>query len=153
MKQFRIFGGNERLIAALLEQAVRFIVVGGLAVQYYVPERPANDLDLLIEQTKENANRLFSALAAEHVVPSFPVELISEPGDRPQQMPLKALHYADLLTPGQAIDFSAEWERAEIARIGLHEVRFAAKELLLQMKRNTGRQRDAEDVALLEAGA
>lgn len=152
MRQLYVFVSNAQLVRTLVEKEVRFIVVGGLAVHYYAQERIVRDLDLLVEQTQDNAQRLFSALAAEHLTPHFSMDLISEPTDRPQQLPLKDIHYADLLTPGKAIDFETEWDRANIAQIHSHHVRIASRDLLLAMKRNTGRQRDIDDVLLLQSG-
>ena len=152
MRQLFVFVSNAQLVRTLVEKEVRFIVVGGLAVHYYANERVVNDLDLLVEQTKENAQRLFSALAAENLTPHFSIDLISKPTDRPQQLPLKVIHYADLLTPGKAIDFATEWDKANIAQIDSYHVRIASRDLLLAMKRDTGRQRDIDDALLLQLG-
>jgi len=63
MQHLITFGGNDRLLSKLLECGVRFLVVGGLAVRFYIPDREVDDLDLLIEQSGENADRFFNALA------------------------------------------------------------------------------------------
>ena len=143
-----IFGANINLVSTLADFGVRFLVVGGLAVKLYAPSRMADDLDLLLEQTFENARRLFMALAKLDIYPEFPQELIAVPGDRPQQMSLKAIHYADLLThPG--IDFSFEYSQAIEAQIGHTIVRFASRALLMRLKGSSDREKDIADVALL----
>ena len=39
-------------------------MVGSLAVQYYVPSRRANDLDLLIEPSAETAEKVIAVLSS-----------------------------------------------------------------------------------------
>ncbi|MBC8241175.1 MAG: hypothetical protein ISR50_01815 [Alphaproteobacteria bacterium] len=49
-------------VQTLFEAQVRFLIVGGVAVNFYVQTRPAHDLDILSEPTSKNATRLASAL-------------------------------------------------------------------------------------------
>ena len=153
MQQLYTFGGNDALLAELIRCGVRFLLVGGLAVHFYAPEREADDLDLLVEQTSENAERLFQAMAALHVMPEFPQALIATPSDRPQQLPFKTYHYADLVTTGKDIDFPAEWAQSQEALIWQHRVRVASRSLLIAMKRKARREKDLRDVELLERDA
>jgi predicted nucleotidyltransferase len=68
MEPLVLVGGNENLLAELNKHGVRFIVVGGVAVWFYARERGgADDVDLLIESSAENANRCFEALPALNV--------------------------------------------------------------------------------------
>nr|WP_314530873.1 hypothetical protein [uncultured Pseudomonas sp.] len=150
-KQLSCNDQNDRLLAELLLQGVRFIVVGGLAVRFHVLERKAHDLDLLIESTPENASRVFRALQALGLNPGFGIELIAKASLRPQQMPLKDGFDADLLTTGPDVNFSDEWEHAGEALIKAHRIRYASKALLIRMKQNTGRDKDLADIVLLES--
>lgn len=150
MRQLLTFGGNDTLLGELERCGVRFIVVGGLAVQFYVPERIGDDLDLLLEQSPDNASRFFQAMPALHVVPEFPESLISAPTERAQQLPFKRHHYADIVTTGKHIDFPTEWAQAQEGLIWQHRVRFASLGLLVRMKRKAGREKDLRDVELLE---
>ncbi|MGE0332942.1 MAG: hypothetical protein AB7P37_19860 [Ramlibacter sp.] len=43
-EQLFTFHLNDTLVTALLQQGVRFLVVGGFAVKLYAPEREADDL-------------------------------------------------------------------------------------------------------------
>jgi len=52
-----------RCLAALLENAVEFLVVGGHAVRAYGSTRHAKDLDVLIANTPENAGRFVRAMS------------------------------------------------------------------------------------------
>ncbi len=42
---------NGRLLRVLNRHEVEYLVVGGLAVKYYWPQREVDDLDLLIDPT------------------------------------------------------------------------------------------------------
>jgi hypothetical protein len=52
------------VLAALLDARVRFLIVGGCAVQVYLPERETRDLDIWCEATPDNARRLHTAVNA-----------------------------------------------------------------------------------------
>lgn len=153
MEHLITFGGNDRLLAKLLECRVRFLVVGGLAVRFYVPEREVDDLDLLLEQSNENADRFFKALAELSYKPLFSKSHIGAPRKRTQQLQLKTREfYADIVTFGKDIDFTAEWAQPQEGFIGPNRVRFASRELLIKMKRKAGREKDLLDIRLLEGG-
>ena len=145
------FGGNNELVDQLVDQGVRFLVVGGLAVHFYNESRKADDLDLLIEQSPENADRLFAVFVALKLTPQFPKHLIAQPSETPKQISLKPSFYADLLTPTAWTNFEAEWKIAPTARIGSSEIRVAPPRLLIRMKESSDRQRDIEDVDLIRA--
>lgn len=88
-------GANQRLVAALVAEGVRFIVIGGLAMSWHCPEREADDLDVLLDNSEQNDDRISNAL----VQLGFnrpPEGKFLSPG---VQMPLKHEFYADLLTP------------------------------------------------------
>ena len=71
-------------------------------------------------------------------------------GKKPKKhIPLKAIHYADLITPGPQIDFDQEWTRAPAALVKDQPVRIASADLLIRMK-SSERPKDLEDIALLK---
>lgn len=145
------FGGNNELVGQLVNHGVRFLVVGGLAVHFYNESRMADDLDLLIEQSPENADRLFAAFVALKLTPQFSKNLIAQPSQTPKQLSLKPTFYADLLTLTASANFEDEWKIARIARLGSSEIRVAPPRLLIRMKESSGRQRDIDDVDLISA--
>jgi len=57
-RQLPICGSNKELLHTLVNLDVNFIIVGGLAVHYHAPTRNVGDLDILVERTKENAEKL-----------------------------------------------------------------------------------------------
>lgn len=52
-----------KLLRALLKHSVKFIIIGGHAAIYYGVNRNTGDLDILIEPSSENGQRLIKALA------------------------------------------------------------------------------------------
>jgi hypothetical protein len=52
------FGANEQIVREFLSVGVEFIVVGGLAVAWYCPDRQADDMDLLVNPTPDIAGTL-----------------------------------------------------------------------------------------------
>jgi predicted nucleotidyltransferase len=131
--------------ALLNERGARYVLVGGFAVQLWGSARVTKDIDILIEPTVENAQRVLDAivqltgswglardLLAEEVARK-PVTII---GDVPRIDVLTVahtLHYADAAP--DAIDFEVDGVRIPTASI----------EHLIASKQ-TGRLRDAADV-------
>lgn len=99
-------GANEGLIQAFVDNNVEFIVVGGLAIAWYWLERQADDLDILINPTIENSERIYNALNSLGMR-GFSSDSFIKLG---LQVPLKQFYYAELLTP-----LSGELTYSEIA--------------------------------------
>jgi hypothetical protein len=51
-----------RVVAALLDNGVRFLVIGGAAVRMYCPVRQPRDLDFLVDPRSGRLSRIRSAL-------------------------------------------------------------------------------------------
>lgn len=91
------------LLAALNQQQARYVVVGGHAVQFHGHLRAAKDLDLWIEPTPDNANRVARALSSIRVsLTSDQIKRISEPK---LQMSLRS-HHTEFLTSVDGLEFS-----------------------------------------------
>ena len=95
---------NDNLLKALNDQKVKYLVVGGLAVHHYCPERIVDDLDLLIEPTLENAEKVKDALKKIGMnVDELNVQGLTKEWKR---LCLKKFLNADILTPGGGLDFN-----------------------------------------------
>ncbi len=55
---------NKRVIRALFKKNVQFVVIGGLAVRFYNPNRIVGDIDILVRSTPNNIERLKRALSS-----------------------------------------------------------------------------------------
>jgi hypothetical protein len=101
-----------KLLRNLLEFNVKFILIGGHAAIYYGVNRNTGDIDILVEPTKENGQRLLDALRKmELEIPKiapeeFQSELVLSFGLSPDA--------ADILTFTPGIEFNSAFRNAQI---------------------------------------
>lgn len=88
-------GSNERLVGALVQHKVEFLLIGGLAVSWFCPERQAADMDLLVDPTPANAARVATALSTLGLSGLTESSFAKLGVDAP----LKGEFFADILTP------------------------------------------------------
>jgi hypothetical protein len=144
-------GGNHELVDALVKFEVRFLIVGGLAIHYHVPERKADDLDLLLEPSLDTARKVIGVL-----LPHFPgSHLTAEQLAKPRvHLPLKGKgspFYADILTPDAEMNFAEHWERADEAIFGTHTVvKVASIETILLRLSQVSEPKHVRDIELLK---
>jgi hypothetical protein len=143
-------GANTEFVDALVRADARFLIVGGVAVKFYVPQRAVEDLDLLIERTKKNASKVLTAVSSS---PLFRRNITVAQLIRPKlQICVKMFEcYMDILTPGPDLDFVEAWNMAAEARIGNARVRVAAIATLLQLLSSSQEPKHARDREALEA--
>lgn len=142
------FGGNTDLLEKLNAEGVRFLVVGGVAVKFYAPERQIDDLDILLDKRPANVARLIDALRPLYGN-NIPSEHLTQSANA--QMPLKHFHYADVVTADDSFDFDAEWSAGTEGLVNGQPVRFVSKSLLIRQKASGERPKDVSDVALLRS--
>ena len=65
------------LLQSLAEEHVRYVLVGGLAVQLHGFLRSTFDIDLVLAMDDENIARFISVAKRHDLVPSFPVAIES----------------------------------------------------------------------------
>jgi hypothetical protein len=147
--QLHTFGGNLALVESLTQHGVRFLVVGGLAVHHHAPERQADDLDLLVEQTAEVARKLAAAFSSIGMQPEFTEERFVNARWVQVRLKVQAL-YADIVTAGRAFDFEEHWRRAEDALLGDTAVKVASVSTLLLLLSRSTEPKHAADIALLQ---
>jgi hypothetical protein len=139
-------------IALMSEHQVRFLVVGAHAVAANGRPRATQDLDIWVEPTVDNAQRLcvalkafgFAGLAGASAEFSTPNRMATL--GRP---PLRI----DIMTSIDGVTFDSAWQGRLVAPFGAHEVGFLGREELLQNKRASGRPKDLLDIALLTEDA
>lgn len=124
-------GANEQIVSAFQSEGVEFIVVGGLAVAWYCPDRQADDMDLLVNPTPENSLRISRALDGMHMQ-GFNDRSFTRPG---LQVPLKQMHYVELLTPRKEGPSYLEVAKDAVdAKLFQKPVRVASPRSLIRMK-------------------
>jgi hypothetical protein len=85
---------NEELIRSFVTRNVEFVIIGGLAVAWYCTDRQADDMDLLVDNTLENSERISQSLISLNLS-GFASTSFVKLG---LQVPLKQFYYAELLT-------------------------------------------------------
>lgn len=157
-------GDLERILRALEEARVRYLIVGGVAVVLHGHPRMTADLDLVIELAPENVDAAFESLEALGYRPRVPVTAadLANPAIRERLVAEKGMTVLSLFSPALPLtevdvfaelpfDFEAARARALEADLGSFRVPVASIEDLVAMKRRAGRPKDLEDVRLLLA--
>ena len=149
--------GLERLLTALVEGGVEFIVIGGVAGNLHGSTRVTSDLDIVYARSQANLERLTAALG-----PSSPY-LRGAPPDLPFHLDpetlIRGLNFT-LRTAEGDIDLLGEVtggggyhdllpHSAETEAMGL-TFRCVSLPKLIQLKRAAGRPRDFDAIAELE---
>jgi hypothetical protein len=161
--RWRRFGGNttggsmelnpdfKEFIESCNANGVRYLVVGGYAVALHGRPRYTKDLDIWVEPTPENAERMLRALeqfgfgslnlrAADFLVPDQVIQL----GVPPNRI--------DLLTTLVGVTFEACYAARQQTELSDVDVSFIDLENLKRNKRAAGRLQDLADVESLESG-
>jgi hypothetical protein len=128
---------------------VRYLVVGAYVLSYYGRPRTTGDLDLWVDSTGANAQRVFRAL-------------------RDFGAPLKGISPADFSTPGTVfqigvapsridvltsltgLTFRTAWKNRLHARYGRIPICFLSERDFIRNKRAVGRTRDLADAEEVE---
>lgn len=147
-----------RVIEALLDEDVRFVIVGGIAMTLHGSAYITYDLDIAVEKTAENARRIASALAP------FSPRPRGFPNDLPFIFDAQTLHSSQILTletTAGSVDvlgeisgvgpFSTIDTRAESLPFRGRAVRVLSIDALIESKRAANRSKDEPGLIELEA--
>lgn len=151
--QLSIRSADLRLLRALYAYGVRCLVVGGVAVQFFGCREwnEVDDLDLLMDSSRENVRRFLDALASEKIRVRYSEDELarSEVQIRIKEAP----YYTEILTPRSDLDFRALFERGIETTVNGVTVRIAARADLVDMKREMVEKlaKHTRDLACLEA--
>ncbi len=139
----------EELFASLGAHEVRFLVVGGYAFAFHAKPRYTKDLDIFIDATPDNAQRVLQALADFGFGSlGLTVEDLTAPGSIIQ------LGYPpnriDLLSSLKKVSFEEAWEHRVQGRFSDQTIFYIGLEDLIRNKQAVGRPQDRADVAALK---
>lgn len=154
----------EPIIRALEDANVRYVVVGGLATVLHGYPRLTVNIDLIVDLAPEEALRAIDVLTSLGLVPRVPVAA-AEFADRDKRESwirdknMRVFTMIDASNPMRQVDlfvespipFDALWHRAEVLPLAETNVRIAAIEDIITMKRIAGRPQDLADIEALEA--
>jgi hypothetical protein len=142
----------KRVLAALERERVRYLVFGAAALNFHGLARFTEDLDLFVEPTTENVDRLKRALTSVFGDPDI-AEITADDllGEYPavQYVPPDGTFHIDILTRlGEAFRF----EDLESVRLPFEDltVSVASPATLYRMKRDTVRLKDRADAQLFK---
>lgn len=131
---------------SLNEEGARYLLIGGFAVVLHGFVRATKDIDLLVEASPENVQRVKRALA---VLPDHAAELIEDDEVRKYSVVRIADEVVvDLLENACGIDYDEARPGIERIEVEGVEIPVASKELLIRMK-DTVRPSDHQDVEYL----
>jgi hypothetical protein len=152
------------LFKALQDDGVRYVVVGGLAVNLHGVSRLTMDVDLVVALDAENLSRFAKAAQRLALKPVVPVTL-AELGDAAKVrswIEEKHMLAFALRPPGRAdptidllmqpsVPFSEAYARRVEKDLGGIRVPIACVDDLIALKTGTGRLKDESDIAMLRA--
>ena len=136
------------LLRALRDADARFLVVGAYAVAFHGEPRATGDLDIWIEATPENAQRVYTALRtfgaplqelteADLATP----DVVFQIGVPPRRV--------DILTSITGVSFAETWPDRASATYGDVGFSIIGRDALIRNKLALGRPKDLLDVDLL----
>jgi len=138
---------TKTLLKLLNEHKVRFVVIGATAAIAHGFVRTTQDIDIFVEPTRENYEKLFLVLR------NFGYDLNDvtiEEGLKKKLLFRGYILRTDIHPYVTGIDFKTLWENKVSYRFQGEEVYFASLDDLIQMKKAAGRPKDQEDLRYLE---
>lgn len=134
----------KELLRRFNEHQVRYLIVGAYAVMKYTEPRYTKDLDVWVDTTRENANRVFKALA-EFGAPMDGVtvedfanpDLVFQIGIEPERI--------DIMMHVKGLEFSKAWAQRVEAEFEDVSLTLVSKEDLLTSKKAAARPQDMID--------
>ena len=139
-------------LRCLIDEGVRFLIVGGYAVVHYTEPRFTKGLDIRLEPSEENARAIVRAFQA------FGLPLIeiterdlAQPGTQFMAgIPPNAI---DFITTCSSLEFAGCWERRELVQIDDLELPYISRLDLVAGKQYLGRDQDRADLRKLRASS
>jgi predicted nucleotidyltransferase len=136
LEVLRLFDKNE----------VRYILIGGLAVGYHGYQRYTGDMDLWLEPTQQNLNRLYKTLLDDLEYPGDAVKNIKDNRDIDNPVPIRLISdddtfYIDLMTNTFQRQFTWQecYDHCQYIDLKAFRVPVVHINHLISMKENTSR--------------
>ena len=138
----------DEILSELSDAGAEFLIVGAYALSAHVRARATKDLDLWVRPSKENAARVWRALAKcgapfhQVTVDDFAVTgTIYQMGYPPNRI--------DILTSITGLTFDDAWPKRIVAKFGSGEYPVLGRDELIANKEMVARPQDVVDVDLL----
>jgi predicted nucleotidyltransferase len=138
------------MLQCLLEEKVRFLLVGAYAVAVYGYPRATKDIDIFVRAASENASSLMRALSrfgaplSDVTESDFSTEgIVFQIGSSPRRI--------DILTRISGVDFEQAYANRQTIFVEGMALPVISLEDLIANKRATGRAQDLADVEKLQS--
>ena len=135
-------------VALLNADHVKYVIVGGYAVAFHGRPRFTGDIDVFVESSIDNSARIIDVLKTF----GFGELDVKEEDLRQDDLVLQLgfpPNRIDLMTSIDGVKFVQAWATRVEAMVDDLPMCFISRELLIQNKRTTGRQKDIADAAEL----
>ena len=135
------------ILSALVQQRARFLVVGAHAMAAHGYPRATVDIDVWVEPTEENAERVWQSLAA-FGAPLDALDVNRDDFVRPDVVVQFGLppNRVDILTGVSGLRFDMAWANRIEAVVDGVRVPVISLSDLIENKRATGREKDRADI-------
>jgi hypothetical protein len=134
--------------SSLQKHNVRYVTIGGVAAILHGVPRTTFDLDILIEATLENAQHLLDALLDAGLATA---EMTTAEEVLKHEITIfRDRIRIDVQTATPGIEFEEAWRKKEVMKYRRQEFYVVSREDLIVSKRAAGREKDLEDIRLLE---
>jgi len=141
----------EELLRFFESRGVKAVIVGAHAVAHHAKPRYTKDLDILVEPTPENADRVLDALRDFGFgTLDLNTDDFAEPG-RIVQLGF-APNRIDLMTSIDGVAFSEVWAGRVKGTYGSTKAFFIGRQELIRNKKASGRPQDLADLDWLDKG-
>jgi hypothetical protein len=135
------------VLRSFVGNGVRFVVIGGRAVQFYGHRRKAKDLDLFVERSPENWLKLQAALLP---LNSTVVDYDQLSPDRKYQEKLDFYPTVEFLTDVSDVPFTDAWVDCSLTLVDGLVIRVISKSHLIRSKQGSSRPTDLADIDALQ---
>jgi len=151
------------VLKALQSKQVRYLIIGGLAVNLYGVPRLTQDIDLIISTDRSNVLKIVSLLKDLGYVPRVPVdpEDLADPAkvkDWTTNRNMKAFSFyhkkdaykvVDIVLV-HPLDFEVAFKNRTVKTVKDVEIFLASLDDLLRTKKESGRPQDLSDIEMLK---
>jgi len=153
----------DKIFRSLLDFKVRYLAIGGIAVNLHGFPRATGDLDILLSFEPANVDAFLAAARKLGLKPRAPVPMegLSDPEKRREWAIEKGMHAFTLISPNNPmeqldvvisdhIDFEEAYARRETVAAGEVEIPLVCMDDLIALKEKSGRDRDLIDLKVLK---
>jgi len=142
----------KEMLQILLDNKVKFLVVGAYAMGAHGYPRATGDLDIWVEASNENSKKLYHSLAKFDAPLSELTEetfcekgIIFQIGVSPRRI--------DIITHIDGVDFAEAFQTKELIELEGLSIPLISRENLIKNKRATGRDKDKLDADYLDGSS